>query len=98
VVCGDEGEGEFKLVTDDGNADKVGDLLLETIWDADVEPVDDEDVGVRIKRNMLADLMSVELSEKCREGKGKQIKRKKFEDDMEDVHESYQSLVDTKGY
>ena len=109
VVAGEEGEGGFRVVKEENKVDKVCDLLLETIWDADVEVVEkrkdedededeEADIGVRMKRNELAELMGVELSEKCLAGKGKRGERKKKVEEMVDEHESYRSLVDTAGF
>jgi len=71
---------------------------LGTVWDGELEGEEDGDGGgVRVRRNELAGLMGVTRSESCLRG-GKKRKKRKKEEELKDVHESYQSLVDTKGF
>jgi len=82
-----------EVVAEDGRVDEVGELLLETAWDGELE--EDVGKGVREVRNDLCALLGVQLSDKARSAK---VKKGGVKGGKEvDEHESYQSLVSTAG-
>ena len=82
------------IVKDDAKYEDASSLLLEVPWDAELESTPDYEEGVRKKRNELADLFEVSLSEKARakkEKKGGGVKK------QTDELASYMSLVKETG-
>jgi len=81
------------IVREGGNVETCESVLLETGWDGELEVENVNDVGVRVRRNQLAEAMGVELSEKTK-GRRMTVKKAKV---REDELASYLSLVKEAG-
>ncbi|GMH52927.1 hypothetical protein TL16_g01338 [Triparma laevis f. inornata] len=82
------------VVKDDSKYDNACSVILETAWDGELEQTEEQEVAVRVRRNELADLMGVELSEKAR---AKKVVKKGKEKEKKDELASYMSLVKEAG-